>query len=75
MSRSTGPGGDERYVTKGDSSSRLERFENRQRYEILGKVVAVSRDGKTRPVPGRIGNLARLFGSLVATPILKMVGR
>jgi hypothetical protein len=75
VSRSTGPGGDERYVTKGDSNSRLERFENHKRYEILGKVVAVARDGKTRPMPGRIGNLARLVGSLVTAPLLKMVGR
>jgi hypothetical protein len=38
-------------------------------------VAAISRDGKTWPVPGRIGNLARLFGSLVAIPILRMAGR
>ncbi len=63
------------YVTKGDANSRLERFENGRRYEVLGKLVAVSRDGKTRPVPGRVGNLARLFGSLAAIPVLKMVGR
>ena len=37
--------------------------------------MAVSRDGKTWPLPGRIGNLAHLVGSLVATPILKMVSR
>jgi hypothetical protein len=72
----TTAGGDGRtYITKGDATSRIERFENGKRYEILGKVVAVARDGKTKPVPGRIGNLARLFGSLVATPLLKMVGR
>jgi hypothetical protein len=63
------------YVTKGDANSRLERFENGRRYEVLGRVVAVSRDGKTRPVPGRIGNLARLVGSLAAIPVLRMVGR
>ena len=42
---------------------------------MLGKVTAVSADGKTWPLPGRIDNLVPLFGSLVATPILKMVGR
>jgi hypothetical protein len=68
-------GGASRYVTKGDSLSRFEGFENRRDAEILGKVAAVSRDGKTWPVTGRIGNLARLFGSLVATPLLRMVGR
>jgi hypothetical protein len=75
VGRQTGPAGDDRYLTKGDSASRIERFENRKRCEILGKVVAVARDGKTRPIPGRIGNLARLAGSLIATPLLKMVGR
>lgn len=63
------------YVTKGDANSRVERFENGRRYEVLGRVVAISRDGKTRPVPGRIGNLARLVGSLAAIPVLRMVGR
>ena len=68
-------GGLPTYVTKGDANSRLERFENGRRYEVLGKLVSVSRDGKTRPVPGRVGNLARLVGSLAAIPVLKMVGR
>jgi hypothetical protein len=67
--------GSPKYLTKGDSLSRFEGFENRRDAEILGKVAAVSRDGKTWPVTGRIGNLARLFGSLVATPLLRMVGR
>ena len=53
----------------------IETFENQRECEILGKVAAISRDGKTWPVPGRIGNLARLFGSLVAIPILRMAGR
>jgi hypothetical protein len=64
-----------RFVTKGDSVSSIERFENGRQSEILGKVSAVARDGKTWPMPGRVGNLARLFGSLVAMPILKMAGR
>ena len=68
-------GGPLTYVTKGDANSRLERFENGRQYEVLGKLVAVSREGKMRPEPGRIGNLARLFGSLAAIPVLKMVGR
>lgn len=63
------------YVTKGDALSHFEHFENGRRSEILGKVVAVSRDGQARSVPGRIGNLARLLGSLAATPFLRMVGR
>jgi hypothetical protein len=63
------------YITKGDALSHFERFENGQRNEILGKVVAVSRDGQTRPLPGRLGSLARLFGSLAATPLLRMAGR
>jgi hypothetical protein len=64
-----------RFLTKGDALSHIETFENHRQSEILGKVAAISRDGKTWPVPGRIGNLARLFGSLVAIPILRMAGR
>ena len=64
-----------KYLTKGDSLSQIESFENHRQTEILGKVTAISRDGKTWPVPGRVGNLARLFGSLVAIPILRMAGR
>jgi hypothetical protein len=43
--------------------------------EVLGKVALVSREGKTLPLPGRIGDLARSFGPLVALPILRMAGR
>jgi hypothetical protein len=68
-------GGAITYVTKGDANSRFERFENGRRYEILGKVVAVARDGTTRSVPGRLGSLARLFGSLAAAPLLRLAGR
>lgn len=69
------PGRAPRYLTKGDALSHIERFENGRQTEILGKVSAVSRDGKTWKAPGRVGNLARLFGSLVAMPILRMAGR
>jgi hypothetical protein len=41
----------------------------RQEAELLGKVVVVSRVGKQRPLPGRIGDLARVFGDLVADPM------
>jgi hypothetical protein len=76
VGRSARPGGSVPiYVTKGDALSHFERFENGRRSEILGKVVAISRDGQTLTVPGRLGNLARLFGSLAATPFLRMVGR
>ena len=64
-----------KYLMKGDSLSRIDSFENHRQSEILGKVAAISRDGKTWPMPGRVGNLARLFGSLVAIPILRMAGR
>ncbi len=60
---------------KGDAVSSVQRFENGRQAEILGKVVGVSRDGKDLGVPGRLGNLARLLGSLVATPVLRMRGR
>ncbi len=64
-----------KFYTKGDALSSIEGFENGKQSEILGRVSAISRDGRTVPVPGRIGNLARLLGSLVAAPILKMAGR
>jgi hypothetical protein len=70
-----GKGTASKFLTKGDALSTIERFENGRQSEILGKVSAISRDGKTWPVPGRVGNLARLFGSLVAVPILRMAGR
>lgn len=60
---------------KGDAQSTIEAFENGKQSEVLGRVSAISRDGRTVPVPGRLGSLARLLGSLVATPILKMAGR
>jgi hypothetical protein len=76
VGRVPGVGGNApKFMTKGDAMSRIETFENQRECEILGKVAAISRDGKTWPVPGRIGNLARLFGSLVAIPILRMAGR
>jgi len=43
--------------------------------ELLGRVTLISRDGKTLPLPGRVGDLARSFGPLVAIPMLKMAGR
>ena len=43
--------------------------------ELLGRVTLVARDGKVRPLPGRVGNLARSFGPLVALPLLRMAGR
>ncbi len=64
-----------KFYMKGDALSAIEGFENGKESEILGRVSAISRDGTTVPVPGRVGNLARLVGSLVATPILKMAGR
>jgi hypothetical protein len=70
-----GEGQRSKFMTKGDALSEIEQFENKRQSEVLGRVAAISRDGKTWPVPGRIGNLARLFGSLVAIPILRMAGR
>ena len=43
--------------------------------ELLGRVTLVSRAGKTLPLPGRVGDLARSFGPLVAIPMLRMAGR
>ncbi len=43
--------------------------------ELLGRVTLVSRDGKTLPLPGPVGDLARSFGPLVAMPMLRMAGR
>jgi hypothetical protein len=68
-------GGEARLYLKGDSLSSIEGFRDGREAEVLGRVSAVSRDGRAVPVPGRVGSLARLVGSLVATPFLKMVGR
>jgi hypothetical protein len=64
-----------RFYLKGDAHSTIERFEDGREAEIFGRVSAVSRDGESVPVPGRVGSLARLLGSLVAAPFLKMAGR
>lgn len=64
-----------RFYTKGDSLSGIDRFDNGRQAQLLGKVSGISRNGKTWRVPGRIGSLARLFGSLAATPFLKVLGR
>jgi len=64
-----------KYYMKGDARSSIERFENGRESEILGRVSAVARDGRSVPVPGRVGNLARLLGSLVVTPLLRVTGR
>ena len=59
----------------GHAKARIDSFENGRDAKVLGKVALLARDGKRLPLPGRAGNLAHLFGSLVATPILTMVGR
>jgi hypothetical protein len=46
-----------------------------RRAQLLGKVSAVSRDGKTWQVPGRADDLGRRFGTEVALPILRRAGR
>jgi hypothetical protein len=43
--------------------------------EILGKVTAVTYDGQTIPMGGRVDAFARLFGAQVAMPILRLAGR
>jgi hypothetical protein len=43
--------------------------------EVLGIISAVSRDGRPIPLFGPVGSLGRRFGSLVAMPILRTVGR
>lgn len=62
-----------RIYAKGDALPYIERFEHGRQVEVLGKVQAVSRDGRTSPVPGRSGSLARLFGSLVTMPLVRML--
>ncbi|HXU80217.1 MAG TPA: hypothetical protein VN914_02395 [Polyangia bacterium] len=71
---SSGKGGS-RIYTKGDALPSIEAFENGRQAEILGKVQAISRDGRISPVAGRSRNLAMLFGSLVSIPLLKMLRR
>jgi len=73
--RPAGLGARTKFYMKGDARSAIERFEDGRESEILGRVSAVARDGRSQPVPGRVGNLARLLGSLVVTPLLKVTGR
>jgi hypothetical protein len=62
-----------RIYAKGDAIPHIERFDNGRQAEILGKVQAISRDGRTSAVPGRSRSLAMLFGSLVSLPIMRML--
>ena len=41
--------------------------------EVLGKVAVVARDGKPWPMPRHIGDLQRMFGVIVAEPIVRTV--
>lgn len=75
QARAPGLGPRVKYYMKGDARSAIERFEDGRESEILGRVSAVARDGRSVPVPGRVGNLARLLGSLVVTPLLRVTGR
>jgi hypothetical protein len=58
---------------KGDAVPVIEQFENGREVEVLGKVQAISREGRVLPVAGRSRNLAMLFGSLVSMPIMKLL--
>jgi hypothetical protein len=71
VSCSRGPGG-VRVRTKGDAASGIESFVDGREAEVLGRVVAVGRDGRTRPVPGRLGRLALLAGSLAVMPLQRL---
>jgi hypothetical protein len=62
-----------RIYAKGDAIPHIEHFESGRQAEILGKVQAISRAGRTYPVPGRSRSLAILFGSLISMPILKLL--
>jgi len=57
-------GGEVRVAAKGDRAGGIERFVDRRDAEILGKVTAVTRDGKARRLPGRLVKWSRLAGSL-----------
>jgi hypothetical protein len=43
--------------------------------EVLGRVSGLARDGRSRPMPGRLDRFARLFGDEVALPMLRLAGR
>jgi hypothetical protein len=64
-----------RIFAKGDAVPHIEQFENGRQAEILGKVQAISRDGRVHPVAGRSRNLAMLFGSLVSMPLMRILKR
>ena len=59
-------------LTRGDAHGSIERVRDGKEAEILGTVVAVSRNGETRPLRGRVAKLARLVASLAAAPVAKV---
>lgn len=58
-----------RFLTKGDTLSRFETFVDGAEGELLGKVVALSRKGKTRALTGGV---VKALASLAVAPVVHL---
>jgi hypothetical protein len=63
-----------RLTTKGDGLGTLERFVDGREAEVLGRVMAVSRDGVTRRVDGGLERIAGLVASMARMPAQRLRG-
>ena len=61
-----------RFYAKGDSLGHIETFDDGMDAQVIGRVKAISRNGRSWPVPGRLANLAILLGSLLLMPVMKL---
>jgi hypothetical protein len=64
-------GSTSRVYAKGDSLGHIESFSSGRQGEVIGRVQAVSRQGRARAVPSRLGSLALLGLSLMLGPLWK----
>ena len=61
-----------RFYAKGDSLGHIETFDDGKEAQVIGRVKAISRNGRSWPVPGRLGSLAILLSSLLLMPVMKL---
>jgi hypothetical protein len=61
-----------RFYAKGDALGHIETFDHGRDAQVIGRVKAISRNGRSWPLPGRLANLAILLSSLLLMPVMKL---
>ena len=62
------------FAVKGDALNHVEWFQHGQGAELIGRVHAVGRQGRSWPVPGRLKSLAIVMASLALGPLFPLFG-